>query len=77
MPNKFERNIEFCSLEGRKLRKCLSSTFSPFLLRLLMVSEKRSSQHHFGIFVWGFKPYQQYFIYLTATVHKSMFPTLF
>ena len=28
-------------------------------------------------FVWGFSPYQQYFSYLTATVHKSMFPRLF
>ena len=29
------------------------------------------------LFVWGFTPYQQYFSYLTATVHKSMFPGLF
>ena len=26
-----------------------------------------------SLFVWGFTPYQQYFSYLTATVHKSMF----
>ena len=29
------------------------------------------------VFVWVFMPYQQYFSYLTATVHKSMFPGLF
>ena len=29
------------------------------------------------LFVWGFTPYQRYFIYLTATVHKAMFPGLF
>ena len=29
------------------------------------------------LFVRGFTPYQQYFSYLTATVHKSMFPGLF
>ena len=28
------------------------------------------------MFVWGFTPYQQYYIYLTATVHKSIFPGL-
>ena len=28
-------------------------------------------------FVSGFTPYQQYFSFLTATVHKSMFPGLF
>ena len=28
-------------------------------------------------FVWGFTPYEQYFSYLMATVHKSMFPGLF
>ena len=27
-----------------------------------------------SLFVWGFKPYQQYFSHLMATVHKSMFP---
>ena len=26
--------------------------------------------------VWCFTPYQQYFSYLMATVHKSMFPGL-
>ena len=31
----------------------------------------------FCLFVWGFTPYQQYFSYLTAKVHKSMFPGLF
>ena len=29
------------------------------------------------LFVWGFMPYQQYFSYLTATIHKAMFPGLF
>ena len=29
------------------------------------------------LFVWGVTPYQRYFSYLTATVHKSMFPGLF
>ena len=29
------------------------------------------------LFVWDFMPYQQYFSYLTTTVHKSMFPGLF
>ena len=29
------------------------------------------------LFVWGFTLDQQYFIYLMATVHKSMFPGLF
>ena len=29
------------------------------------------------MFVWGFMPSQQYFSYLTATVHKSMFPEIF
>ena len=28
------------------------------------------------LFVWGFPSYQLYFCYLTATVHKSMFPGL-
>ena len=28
-------------------------------------------------FAWGFMPYQRYFSYLTATVHKSMFSGLF
>ena len=28
------------------------------------------------LFDWGFKLYQQYFNYLTATVHKFMFPGL-
>ena len=28
-------------------------------------------------FVWRFTPYQQYFSYLTGTIHKSMFPGLF
>ena len=27
-------------------------------------------------FVWGFTLYQQYFSYLAATVHKSMFPAI-
>ena len=28
-------------------------------------------------FVWSLMPYQQYFSYLTATVHESMFSGLF
>ena len=31
----------------------------------------------YGISVWGSTPYQQYFSYLKATVHKSIFPGLF
>ena len=31
----------------------------------------------FLLCVWGFTTYQQYFSYLTARVHKSMFPGLF
>ena len=27
--------------------------------------------------MWDFTPYQQYFSYLSVTVHKSMFPGLF
>ena len=36
----------------------------------------RSMKHSISLFVWGFTPYQQYFSYLTATVHKSMFAGL-
>ena len=32
--------------------------------------------HRDSLFVWGFTLYQQYFSYLMATVHKSMFPGL-
>ena len=31
----------------------------------------------FSCFVWAFTPYQRYFSYLTATVHKPMFPGLY
>ena len=31
----------------------------------------------YGLFVWDMTPYQQYYSYFTATVHKSMFPGLF
>ena len=29
------------------------------------------------LFIWGLTPYQWYFSYLKATIHKSMFPGLF
>ena len=34
-------------------------------------------QFCFCLLVWSFTPYQQYFRYLTPTVHKSMFSGLF
>ena len=46
------------------------------------LSASGAIQGHHGplvacLFVWGFTQYQQYLSYLTATVHKSMFPGQF
>ena len=44
-----------------------------FLLRIVIASENMIVT----LFVLGFMPYQKYFSYLMATVHKSMFLELF
>ena len=63
-----------------------SQHFLPFLLSFLLYQKeiawlqalfKLSSEnalHEFALFVWGFTLYQQYFSYLMATLHRSMFP---
>ena len=66
-PKKKKKNFE------NSLQKRENAYNQHFLTMFFTLKDERFR----ALFVWGFTPYQQYFSYLTATVHQSMFPGLF